>query len=485
MTDDTRDGGRTRRDLLRVGGGATAVTLAGCSSLLDPDGEEDGTDPEQNESGDVGEGESGDQQPESAFDAAFDPAALYLTWERDPTTTMSVNWHVEPDAGGEALLEYRESGTEDDWTAVEGTTVYDPEEQFHPNENTDYDRAVNRAELTGLEPGTSYSFRFGTAPVWTFRTLPAQLEEPLTFANGGDTEDENWEPILETLMTEDPEFVTIGGDLPYANGGTSTDALELWHSWLDSVKEYLVDPEGRVVPIVVGIGNHECRAQFFDLMRFDPNVSIGEPELNDEGEVKTRPFEGDPAESRRLFAPYFYTFFPFPGGRGYGTLDAGEYLSVVMLDSYHTNSVLGPQTEWLDETLEQRRDVTHVFPHSHVPAFPSHRELKRYTRQIQDAWLPLFERERIRFTFGHHDHTTKITPPLLDGEVDEDGVVEVGDGCMGVSPRDIEPDRQWIEHAESTRCVNIVTIDGETTRVETLGAQAQVLQEREREVREL
>jgi hypothetical protein len=33
--------------------------------------------------------------------------------------------------------------------------------------------------------------------------------------------------------------------------------------------------------------------------------------------------------------------------------------------------------------------------------------------------------------------------------------------------------------------VNIVTIDGETTRVETLGADAQVLQEREREVREL
>ncbi len=25
---------------------------------------------------------------------AFDPPALYLTWQRDPTSTMTVHWHT-------------------------------------------------------------------------------------------------------------------------------------------------------------------------------------------------------------------------------------------------------------------------------------------------------------------------------------------------------------------------------------------------------
>jgi hypothetical protein len=202
----------------------------------------------------------------------------------------------------------------------------------------------------------------------------------------------------------------------------------------------------------------------FAAVNLSRHVSLENVESGSGNEVLDADFAGDPAEARRNWAPYFYTFFDtFPGERGYDVLDVGDYLSIVMLDTYHSNAVYGDQTEWLDTTLQERRDVEHVFPHLHTPIYPSHRDENQvYTRHIQDAWRPLLEREQIPITFGHHDHTTKLTPPLLDGEIDEEnGLVEIGDGCMGRGPREPDPEREWIEQAEAANCVNIVTIDGE------------------------
>ena len=565
MTNGTDDSGSTRRTALTVGS-ATALTLAGCSSLVPSDDESnegDGNETTDNESdsqsddasvfevtefapqsGDgeaavewtventgsgagtsrirfvvdgeetdsetatleAGESTSGrfatpvadpqrnsvtvgvqtdDDESGSAFSETFDPTSLLVTWQRDPTTTATIDWHIEADVDREPVLEYR-AVTDDAWQTVVGDRQYDPAEEFHPAPDTDYDRAVHRAELTGLEPATTYEFRFGTAPVWTVETLPATLEEPLTFANGGDTDHEDWNPILDALMEHDPDFLTIGGDLPYANGGTVSDATQRWHSWFASVKERLVDESGQVVPVVSGVGNHECRIQLFAAVRLSRHVSLENIEFGEGAEVIDADFAGDPAEARRNWAPYFYTFFDtFPGEGGYNVLDVGDYLSIVMLDTYHSNPVYGDQTEWLDTTLQERRDVEHVFPHLHTPIYPSHRDDNQvYTRHIQDAWLPLLEREQIPITFGHHDHTTKMTPPLLDGEVDEEnGVVEIGDGSMGRGPREPDPEREWIEQAEAANCVNIVTIDGETEQVTTVGKNNDRLQEIEREVR--
>jgi len=578
MNNGTDDSGSTRRTALTVGG-ATAMTLAGCSSLVpsdDGNGEEDGNETANDESDDAGvfevtgfEPQSGDGEvavewtventgeqegtkpvrfvadgeetdsetatlapgesasgrfatpvdnPQqnsvtvgvrtdddengSAFSETFDPVSLVVTWQRDPTTTATVDWHIEKEAewpieeenegekaeeiDREPVLEYRAAGTDDAWQTVVGDRQYDPAEEFHPDADTDYDRAVHRAELAGLEPATAYEFRFGTAPTWTVETLPATLDEPLTFANGGDTDHDNWNPILDALLEHDPAFLTIGGDLPYANGGAKSDSTELWHSWFASVKERLVDESGQVLPVVCGIGNHECRIQVFAAVNLSRHVSLENVESGSGNEVLDADFAGDPAEARRNWAPYFYTFFDtFPGERGYDVLDVGDYLSIVMLDTYHSNAVYGDQTEWLDTTLQERRDVEHVFPHLHTPIYPSHRDENQvYTRHIQDAWRPLLEREEIPITFGHHDHTTKLTPPLLDGEIDEEnGLVEIGDGCMGRGPREPDPEREWIEQAEAANCVNIVTIDGETERVQTIGKNNDTLQEIEREVR--
>lgn len=484
MTQRDTDGrSRSRRDVIRLGGGATALTLAGCTSMLDPDDE----DPEEATNGDDETDDPEADEPITVFEAEFDPVAFFLTWTGDPTTTMSINWQTEEPISEDPRVEYREVGTPG-WTLETGETAYDATTEFHPDPETNYDRHVHRAELSGLDPDTQYEFRFGTAPVWSFETLPASLDEPLTFANGGDSHYEGWNPILEAMGEHDPAFLTICGDMPYSDGGTADDSTERWHSWFDSVKEYLVDEDGQVTPIVVGIGNHECRTMFFNLMGLASHVPADDVEFetDDEGAIKGWVDPDNPELIRERFAPYFYTFFPFPGQPGYGVFDVGEYLSIPMTDTYHTNPIYGEQLEWLDSVLEDRRSVPHVLPHLHAPFFPSHRdEDETYTRQMQEAWLPLFEREGLPLTFGHHDHTTKLTPPLLNGEIDEDGIVEVGDGCLGMPPRAVRPEREWIEHATAKNCVNIVTIDGEETAVETIGHDNETLQEITREVREV
>lgn len=424
---------QSRRGFLKASGATAAgVSLAGCSQLVDVFGD-------------------------AEFEEELNPPAILLTWQRDPTSTMTIDWHTPKEDEREAELDYR-GPDEEDWTRVSGET----QEVEHEDPTTTYERDIHRVELTDLDPGTEYEFRVGTAPVWTFETMPDSLDDPVTFASGGDSGHIGWDPTLETLMEYDPAFLVIAGDLPYADGGNATGPDRLWEGWFESVKDYLIADDGRVVPIVAGIGNHECRNGYYD------EASMMEYENTDEW--------------REWFAPYFYTFFAFPGHPGYGVLDFGDYLSIPMLDTDHTNPIEGEQTEWLDSALEEREDVTHVMPHYHIPAWPSHRDMERHQPPMHDGWLPLFERTGVRFSFEHHDHTFKNTPPLRDGQPHDDGIIYVGDGCLGRPPRVVHPDREWIDAAKQKNVVNIITVSDDTAQVSAIDPDNNELYSAEREV---
>ena len=420
---------RSRRGFLTAAGSAAGVSLAGCTSLVGVTGE-------------------------TEFEEDLDPPGILLTWQDDPTTTMTIDWHTPIDEETEesysAELEYRTEES-DDWTRVSGSTF----QVEHEDPSTTYDRDIHRVELTDLSPDTRYEFRVGVAPIWAFETMATELDDSLTFASGGDTGHLGWDPTLEALMNYDPAFLVIAGDLPYADGGRAAGPGRKWEGWFDSVKEYLVDDTGRVVPIVAGIGNHECRNEYYD-------------------EASVQPYE-DTDEWREWFAPYFYTFFAFPGHPGYNVLDFGEYLSIPMLDTNHTSPIEGDQTDWLGTILEERDDFTHIMPHYHVPAWPSHRELERHQPPMREGWLPKFEDAGVRFAFEHHDHTFKNTPRLLDGEPHEDGIIYIGDGCLGQPPRTIHPDREWIELAERSKVANIVTIEPDESEVVAIDPDDNVL----------
>jgi acid phosphatase type 7 len=390
----------------------------------------------------------------TAFWAAFlvlpaaadtEPAGIFLTWQRDPLTTMTIDWHTIPGEKADTTLRYKTVGS-DSWKSVTAKS--------HPFPHSD--RTVHRVELTGLEPATEYRFQVGEFErKYMFRTMPAQLHEPLRFAAGGDTAfGEMFQRVNRVAMNYEPDFIVWGGDLAYCD--SRADRLSRWVSWFERVRDDLITAEGRVVPIVLAIGNHEMTDHHYpssDMKGF----------LAREGEIgeSTR-------EWREANATYFYGLFAFPGHPGYGVLDFGDYLSLISLDSSHSNLIRGRQTDWLREVLKARQHMAHIMPVYHKPAYPSHRvtapgqRTQIWSEQVLKHWVPLFEQHGVRIALEHDDHAYKRTFPLLEGKIDPRGIVYIGDGAWGVAARAPKPPEAvwYLKRSESANHAIIVTLHG-------------------------
>jgi acid phosphatase type 7 len=325
-------------------------------------------------------------------DPPFQPNTLFLTWQRDPTTTMTVQWIG---VAGE----------------TPDTSVYYAKDQKGPWKNqksltkpypfTDY--KVYRAELTGLEAGCDYWFRIGShSPKYRFRTMPAKAVNPINFISGGDC-GVNAHTIANNIQAarQDPMFAIVGGDLGYDNGRSVDVSL----AFIRNYSKHMIGKDGRLIPMITCIGNHEVDGGY------------GKP---------------------RSQAPFFYALFDgLFTDAGYASLDFGDYLSIVLLDTAHTTPIEGEQTEWLEETLEERKDHPNVMVVNHVPAYPSFRNYQGSNEKEgtgegnRKHWVPLFEKYRVPVVLEHHDHTFKRTKPLLNGLVHDNGVLYLGDGSWG------------------------------------------------------
>jgi acid phosphatase type 7 len=361
------------------------------------------------------------------------PLGLLLTWQSDPLTTMTIDWHTEEE-GPPAALEFRSVG-QTDWRSGPA-----PASSPFPHSG----RFIHRVELTGLEPGTTYEFRVSEGGrIYRFRTMPRDLSRPLRFATGGDVRHSQamMERTNRALLPYDPDFIVWGGDLAYADG--RPDRVERWYEFMDAIKRTLVTVDGRVIPILAAIGNHEVRGGYWH---------------NSD--------EYAPGEAwQREFAPFYYSLFAFPGHPGYGALDFGDYLSIVLLDTDHSGPIEGEQTAWLDRILGERREVPHVFPTYHVPAYPSVRNPEGSGHQrVREHWVPLFERHGLRLVFEAHDHAYKRTHPIREGRVHPGGVVYVGDGAWGVSTREIGRSHRegmwYLDQGHADRHFILVTLHG-------------------------
>jgi acid phosphatase type 7 len=384
-----------------------------------------------------------------------EPVSMVLTWQQDPTRTMTVDWHTHPEDQGLSLLYYR-NGSDEGWRELEAA-----EHEFPHS-----DRTIHRVEITGLEPGTNYEFRVGEfSRVYNFNTLPANNREPLRFAAGGDTSHgDMFRQMNEAAMKYDPEFIVWGGDLAYANG--MAENLDRWISWFERVKTDLITPEGRVVPIIVGIGNHDVINHHYPGSETNIGETLSMPAFI--AKVKKGEME-EPDDTMRLEkGPFFYRLFAFPGQPGYGALDIGDYLSLIILDSSHSNLISGSQTDWLRKTLEARSGKAHIIPVYHKPAYPSHRVQPGGTRnqfwseQVLQHWVPLFEKHGVRVALENDDHTYKRTYPLRGDMVDPNGIVYIGDGSWGVGKREPKtPEEVWYlyKSAQENSAI-IVTLHG-------------------------
>jgi hypothetical protein len=329
-------------------------------------------------------------EPVPAYLAPQD--TLFLTFQRDPTTTMTVQW-VGPPAP---------AGTEVRYAARDGDVWMSGRVTSAPFPKTDF--KVHRCEITGLAPGAEYVFQVGKdSPVFKFRTAPAKATDTFTFVSGGDCGTGAHAVGTNVLAAkQEPQFALIGGDLGYDNGRSPGTAIK----FLRNYAKHMVDPKGRLIPMVTCLGNHE--------------VSGG--------------YKGKRADAT-FYLPLFDGLYR---DTTYATLDFGDYLSLVLLDTGHVAPIEGDQTNWLGRALKDREDRPHLFAVNHVPAYPSVRDPGRPDDKKLGTgeanrihWCPLFERHRVDAVLEHHDHAFKRTFPLTGGLKDRFGVPYLGDGSWG------------------------------------------------------
>jgi hypothetical protein len=319
------------------------------------------------------------------------PDTLFLTWQRDPTTTMTIQW-VDPEKIELPIVHY--STMENSLWQLAKTVI-------KPYPNTDL--KVYRCELTGLVPGTEYQFHLGNFnEEFRFRTMPAKATNTIQFVSGGDS-GANAYAIATNIMAakQEPYFALMAGDLAYDNGKSPTTFTQ----FLRNYHQHMIDPEGRLIPLLATFGNHE--------------VNGGYKKMRDD-------------------APQFLSVFDgFFSETTYGVLDIGDYLSLVLLDTDHIAPIGGEQTDWLSKALAERQQRPHLIVANHVPAYPSYRPPQGVNGKFgtgeeqRTNWCPLFERYNVDVVLEHHDHTFKRTHPLVNGLKDKYGVVYLGDGSWG------------------------------------------------------
>lgn len=382
--------------------------------------------------------------------AQSDVVGLYLNWRQDPTRTMIINW-VSLYEHTTTNVWYRPRGSEADWALQRGGR-----QRVRPST-----LQVYRVELTDLNPDTAYEFAIGSSKPkedykgqW-FRTMPQSMDDrPIRFVTGGDMMHNR--QMVDAMNRRagrlDPDFALLGGDLAYADGSKATR----WIDWMQSWTSHMQGKDGRLIPMVVAIGNHEVRGGY--------NGRIPED------------------------APYFYGFFVLPENRSYYALDFGRYLSLVVLDSGHTQKISGPQTSWLEKALGARTGQQFVFPCYHWPAYGTTKEPTGLlphehprSKEIQAQWIPHFERFGVSAVFENDHHNFKRTFPLRNNQRDDErGIVYLGDGAWGVGTRTVPPlDKAWyLAKAEPRRHLYLVELHAEGNfRVQAMDAEGTVFDE--------
>ncbi len=361
----------------------------------------------------------------------FKPLSVYLTWQRDPSTTMTVHW-VAPAEKHDSIVHYRELN-DSTWHQATGNSRPLPEGHD--------ELRVHTVEITGLSPDAIHVFRPNEdGAEYRFRTLPAKLDGSVRFIVGGDMYHEGPEILQEAncrAASFDPMFVVAGGDIAYAapRSALLPEDHDRWMEFLVRWSEDMVRSDGCLIPIVPAIGNHEVKGRY---------------------------------KQHTDNAAYFYALFAMPGIEGYNVLDCGDYMSVLLLDTEHTHPIEGDQAQWVMETLRDREHVPHKFAAYHVPAYPSVRSFSgKYNPLVRRHWVPSFEKYGLNIAFEHHEHAYKRSHPIKENWYHPDGVVYMGDGAWGTTPRNPRPptERWYLANTRAAQHFLVIDVDACGRRV--------------------
>ena len=276
-------------------------------------------------------------------------------------------------------------------------------------------RVVNEVYVCGLEPATTYYYRAGADGAWSdvysFTTaLPVGDETEFRFAVTGDTRhdtNEPWNQALGMIHEFAPDFHLFSGDA--VDQGPSQPQ---WDSWFAAGEPYLAEQF-----FMPANGNHE------------------------------------------LMALNYTAQFAMPGDEENYYFRYGNGLFILVNDLSFTDltSVTGTVRRFLEETLEAHQDATWKVVVHHRPIYSASTR-HGSARDLQDAWIPIYDRYGVDLVFNGHDHNYERSRPMRNNQV-----VAPGDGTTYVvaagigAPLYDNGQEFWTAYSERTS--NFVIVD--------------------------
>jgi hypothetical protein len=339
---------------------------------------------------------------------------------------MTIQWH-SPNQDKNSTVFYKKK-KQTDWQEETGAS--------QPLSSTNL--LVHTVELTHLEPYTEYTFKIGeNKTLYRFRTLPATADKNIRFVVGGDAylSLHLFKKMNTQIAKMNPDFIIVGGDIAYSRGYAKLFrgdnwSVKRWQTFLEQWTKQMITSDGRLIPILPVLGNHDI-------------VSVSK-------------------KSKKQDPLFFFELFAQPEKLiAYRSIDCGDYLSLILLDTGHFTPIKGEQTQWLENTLAAKNSIPYKMAIYHISAYPSVYDYGQATAvKIRKSWVPLFEQFHLQAAFENHNHAYKRTHKIKADKVADDGVLYLGDGCWGVTPRRPKsPASLWyLAESKQTNCFWLVTL---------------------------
>lgn len=303
-----------------------------------------------------------------AVDPGPTPDYVHLSWQNDPSTTMTIMWRTMNGVTDQVVqygptASYGQSAT-GTWAALP--------------EGRGYSHTV---EITGLAENTTYHYRVGDGGSnWsgdkTFKTAfgADNLCTPFRFIAMGDARSSTgsgasiyWSTVMDAATDENPDFILFGGDM-IADGDEQEDG---WEDFFDRAEGDLSK-----FPIMGVWGNHEHHgvSAFLDNFAFPVNDVTGTEDWYD----------------FRVGPIHFFALSTEHGATGYGQ-----------------------QATWMDEKLGDT-DAPWTVTFQHRPTYSSG-TTHGSEPECQQYFLPVYDAHEIDVNIGSHDHMYERTKPIRNG----------------------------------------------------------------------
>ena len=302
----------------------------------------------------------------TAYPSSAVPDQVMLTWSSDPSTTMDIQWRTNTTVET-GSVKYRIRESADEKTVQAEKFLMEDREVMN-------DRFIHRftAKLRDLMPGTEYEYLISPATDWTtaesFTT--AGDNDSFSFVWFGDTHQKTaFGELHDKAEAAFPEtaFYTISGDM--VDYGLYRDK---WDNFFENSKNVINKKPLMNVP-----GNH------------DNSLGLGAKMFRDLFSYPTNGPDGVPKEQTYSFT-YKNTLF-------------------LMLDATSSTEA---QTHWIEQQLASssatwKIAIFHFSPYNFEEPYPD----------IQEAWVPLFDKYHVDLVLGGHLHYYMRSNPMKAGKV--------------------------------------------------------------------